>query len=467
MNVFISYSSKDKTFVEKLYDRLTKDNVTCFMDKEKIKDGDNWVTELEKAIKKSSAILYVISTDFIESKWVEKERTSAIALNKKQFAVEFKKVNDEDLPAFLAPIQKTDLSSESKFEQNYPHLCKILKKEQTQKKLQSKSTKEIDKDTYKKPDKDSVKSNKIDAEYRIDEKTKQQKKQSDEKKIIIASLMCNRGEQEEEFIEFFKENIKKYPKEPQFYFVHGCSNDAHYDLIERFRMTVKNIMKKELNKDIIPGSIKAQWPVKGKLKNQKKQLARNIIRKFDSKFGGFECTINDMCDLNCMADSEIFFIRHEITTSNWIKKKKLISWYMKNFFSDIDWKSEQKPLFLIFFKIRYNEKNLLSRILFLNSFKKIISSWKINKLIKKYKKTGNKKNKSEKIISFPCRFISPLHPISREEFEGWIDNYINMDWAQRDNLIDSIYKRKNKMLMGEIRPMLIEIEKKHLRLTPN
>jgi len=106
MDVFISYSSKDKTFVEKLYDRLTNDNVTCFMDKEKIKDGDNWVTELEKAIKESYAILYVISPDFIESKWVENERTSAIALNKNQFAVELKKVNDEDLPAFLHQFKK-------------------------------------------------------------------------------------------------------------------------------------------------------------------------------------------------------------------------------------------------------------------------------------------------------------------------------------------------------------------------
>ena len=49
--VFIYHASADKIAVRELYQRLTKDGVDAWLDKEKLLPGQDWELEIRKAIK--------------------------------------------------------------------------------------------------------------------------------------------------------------------------------------------------------------------------------------------------------------------------------------------------------------------------------------------------------------------------------------------------------------------------------
>ncbi len=127
---FISYSHKNEAFVEKLYTQLTRDGVICFFDKESIAWGDNWVTKLENGIDECDNVLLILSPAYCQSEWSKLERTSAIAddpaaVRKKIRPLLLEPCTDL-LPRFLKPIQFLDISSDSKFEKEYPKICTEL-----------------------------------------------------------------------------------------------------------------------------------------------------------------------------------------------------------------------------------------------------------------------------------------------------------------------------------------------------
>jgi hypothetical protein len=127
---FISYSHKNEAFVEKLYTRLTRDGVSCFFDKKSIAWGDNWVTRLENGIDECDNVLLILSPAYCQSEWSKLERTGAIAddpaaVEKKIRPLLLEPCTDL-LPIFLKPIQFLDISSNSKFEKEYPKICTEL-----------------------------------------------------------------------------------------------------------------------------------------------------------------------------------------------------------------------------------------------------------------------------------------------------------------------------------------------------
>ena len=74
---FISYSSKDEIFVEKLHSDLVSRRVKCFFAPKDISIGDKIRPTIYEAIKNHSKLLLVISAASIESNWVENEVESA------------------------------------------------------------------------------------------------------------------------------------------------------------------------------------------------------------------------------------------------------------------------------------------------------------------------------------------------------------------------------------------------------
>ena len=122
--VFLSHSSEDKPFVRQLHRRLKRDGVTCFFDEESIEWGANFVLSLEQGIDTCEFFVAVLSPDFVRSKWVELERTSATAdLKSKVLPLLLRRCQ---LPRFLKPIQSIDVSTPAAFEENYPRICTTL-----------------------------------------------------------------------------------------------------------------------------------------------------------------------------------------------------------------------------------------------------------------------------------------------------------------------------------------------------
>lgn len=82
-DVFISYSRKDKTFVQTLHDALETHQRTTWVDWEGIPLSADWWAEIQAAIESSDTFVFVISPDSIISEVCAKEINGAVMLNKR------------------------------------------------------------------------------------------------------------------------------------------------------------------------------------------------------------------------------------------------------------------------------------------------------------------------------------------------------------------------------------------------
>ncbi len=81
--VFISYSRKDKAFVQKLNDALDAAGVQAWVDWEGIELASDWMKTITDAIQGNDAFLFVISPDSLRSKVCAQELELGLQLNKK------------------------------------------------------------------------------------------------------------------------------------------------------------------------------------------------------------------------------------------------------------------------------------------------------------------------------------------------------------------------------------------------
>jgi hypothetical protein len=74
---FISYSSTNQDFAERLHNDLQAKGVRCWFAPEDLKIGDKFRTRIDEAIRYHDKLLLVLSEHSVNSKWVEKEVETA------------------------------------------------------------------------------------------------------------------------------------------------------------------------------------------------------------------------------------------------------------------------------------------------------------------------------------------------------------------------------------------------------
>src|SRR5690242_20491630 len=80
---FISYSSKDQEFAERLHAVLQSKNVRCWFDREDMKIGDRIRPRIDEAIRVHDKLLLVLTENSMKSPWVEKEVETAFEKERK------------------------------------------------------------------------------------------------------------------------------------------------------------------------------------------------------------------------------------------------------------------------------------------------------------------------------------------------------------------------------------------------
>lgn len=75
---FISHSSKDKDFCQRLYNDLQAAGVRCWLDSEDLKIGDRFWERIDESIRLHDKLLIVLSEHSVESAWVRREVLSAL-----------------------------------------------------------------------------------------------------------------------------------------------------------------------------------------------------------------------------------------------------------------------------------------------------------------------------------------------------------------------------------------------------
>jgi hypothetical protein len=81
---FISYSSKDQEFAERLYADLQSKGVRCWYAPEDMKTGDEIRSRIDEAIRIHDKLLLVLSEHSVESTWVKKEVETAFEKEDRQ-----------------------------------------------------------------------------------------------------------------------------------------------------------------------------------------------------------------------------------------------------------------------------------------------------------------------------------------------------------------------------------------------
>jgi len=81
---FISYSSKDQDFAERLHADLQAKGVRCWFAPEDMKIGDKIWDRLDKSIRLHDKLLLILSANSIGSEWVEDEVTTAFEEERKR-----------------------------------------------------------------------------------------------------------------------------------------------------------------------------------------------------------------------------------------------------------------------------------------------------------------------------------------------------------------------------------------------
>ncbi len=74
---FISYSTKDQGFAERVWSDLQNRNVRCWFAPENLKIGDRFQESIEESIRLHDKLLLVLSRNSVDSTWVEREVQTA------------------------------------------------------------------------------------------------------------------------------------------------------------------------------------------------------------------------------------------------------------------------------------------------------------------------------------------------------------------------------------------------------
>lgn len=103
MAIFISYSHKDKQFVDKLAANLVKHKARVWVDRWELKVGDSIVQRVQNAIKEADALIVVLSKASVESGWCSKEITAGLVreLEEKRVVILPVLLADCEIPLFL------------------------------------------------------------------------------------------------------------------------------------------------------------------------------------------------------------------------------------------------------------------------------------------------------------------------------------------------------------------------------
>jgi hypothetical protein len=128
--VFISYSNKDEAFAHEVFNRLKQEGVECFLDKASIPGGANWLDSLGKNLDDCDFFLCILTPDYCRSEWAGLEISSVVAKDpsslKKKIVPLMRKECKKELPWFLRTTQCIDVSTDTKWNNRFPGICRQL-----------------------------------------------------------------------------------------------------------------------------------------------------------------------------------------------------------------------------------------------------------------------------------------------------------------------------------------------------
>ena len=129
ITVFISHSSKDKSFVRQLAGDLATNGVTLWLDEQTIRVGDSIVDKINQGLASSDFFLAVLSDNSISSEWVKRELNQALIREIEERRVKILpiKLTECEMPSLIKDKKYADFSKS--YKQGLVDLLKAMKEE--------------------------------------------------------------------------------------------------------------------------------------------------------------------------------------------------------------------------------------------------------------------------------------------------------------------------------------------------
>ncbi len=126
IEVFISYSRKNKDFVKTLADAFEQVEKTVWIDWEGIPHGSEWWAEIEAGIENSNNFIFVISPDSLTSKVCAEELAHAVKHNKRLIPILYQEVGHTEILPALAKIDWIFFREVDDFKHAFVELLKTI-----------------------------------------------------------------------------------------------------------------------------------------------------------------------------------------------------------------------------------------------------------------------------------------------------------------------------------------------------
>jgi hypothetical protein len=129
VTVFLSHSSKDKSFVRKLAKALDEKGIPTWLDEVDIRVGDSIPEEIGRAINRCDLFCIVISSNSNGSVWVQRELNSYVPkMIRKQGKILPCLIEQVDLPPLLSDLKYANFSQS--FDDGFHELLRVLEIQQ-------------------------------------------------------------------------------------------------------------------------------------------------------------------------------------------------------------------------------------------------------------------------------------------------------------------------------------------------
>lgn len=127
VKVFISYSRRDKAFVQKVHDAVRKSGLDVWVDWENIPLTSDWWTEIKRGIENADAFAFVISPDSLKSRVCGDEIQTAINANKRLIPILFREAEKDDhIHPSIGATNWVYMRSEEELGTNLPEMLRII-----------------------------------------------------------------------------------------------------------------------------------------------------------------------------------------------------------------------------------------------------------------------------------------------------------------------------------------------------